>query len=113
MPTVGRRIAGAIGLTLLWLGAFVAPLLLPIAAVLTDGAPGLVAFSAVPLVVLLLARLTLAATQREPLLSILWHPVTAAIAIGGQLASLADHIRGRRSAGFRRARRPLTEADAA
>ena len=65
------------------------------AAFLTAAPPALLGLSFLPLGVLVVARLALALIEREPLGSIVWHPVTIAIALVGQVAAIADGVRGR------------------
>jgi 4-hydroxybenzoate polyprenyltransferase len=73
--------------------AWVVPLVLPVlgwaagdAVMLRDGA--------VSLAMLGLFRLGAAVAGREPLTSVLWHPITVGGTIAAQLASLVDGVRG-------------------
>ena len=50
--------------------------------------------AAIPLGGLILVRIVLAITQRQPLLSIVWHPVTVVVALIGQAAGIVDRVRG-------------------
>ena len=72
--------------------AFAFPLLLPLFALVSDLPLGLTALTVGPLVLLVIARVLLALTQRQPLLSILWHPVTVAVTLIGQGAGIADRV---------------------
>lgn len=87
-------IAAAVGVIVLELAAFVAPLLLLPAAILGRAGTPILAAATVPLVMLVLFRFALAVTQRQPLESIAWHPVTVALAIVGQVAGIVDRVRG-------------------
>lgn len=92
----GASIATTVAVIAIELAAFVAPLLLLPAAIL--GRPGtpILAAATVPLVVLVLFRFALAVTQRHPLESVAWHPVTVAVAVVGQVAGIGDRVRGDR-----------------
>lgn len=95
-----RRITGApdvplaatIAALLLQIGAYVLPLVAAPAALLGDRDLTAIGLALVPLSVLILMRLALALTQREPLPSILWHPVTVLVSLVGQAAGLRDHV---------------------
>lgn len=87
-------IAAAVGVIALELAAFVAPLLLLPTALLGRAGTPIIAAATVPLVMLVLFRFVLAVTQRQPLESIAWHPVTVAVALVGQVAGIADRVRG-------------------
>lgn len=92
----GASIAAAVGIIALELATFVAPLLVLPAAILGRAEAPIMAAATVPLVVLVLFRFALAVTQRQPLESIGWHPVTVAVAVVGQVAGIRDRVRGRR-----------------
>lgn len=86
-------IAAAVAVITLELVAFVAPLLLLPAAILIRADTPIIAAATIPLVLLVLFRFALAVTQRQPLESIAWHPVSVAIAVVGQIAGIADRVR--------------------
>jgi 4-hydroxybenzoate polyprenyltransferase len=70
---------------------------LPLAAVpvaLGSGDDGLVSAAWASLLALAAFRIGLALTEHQPLASILWHPLTVGATMLGQLASLADGVRG-------------------
>lgn len=92
-------IATTVAVIALELAAFVAPLLLLPAAILGRAGTPILAAATIPLVMLVLFRFALAVTQRQPLESIAWHPVTVAIAVVGQIAGIADRVRGDRANG--------------
>ena len=58
--------------------------------------PPVLAAATVPLILLITFRFALAVTQRQPLGSIAWHPVSVAVAIIGQNAGIVDRVRGDR-----------------
>ncbi|MEO5884315.1 MAG: glycosyltransferase [Candidatus Limnocylindrales bacterium] len=97
VPMAGGRLALVVLTMVLEVIAFLVPLLLPVLAIVADGEPALVARATIPLVVLLAARSALAATQRQPLISIAWHPVTVLLTLIGQGAGIWDHVAGRPS----------------
>ncbi len=85
-------LAAAIVGILLTTVAFALPVVLPLLA-LADGSPlGLTALTVGPLLLLILARIVLAITQQQPLLSILWHPVTVGVTLVGQAAGIVDRV---------------------
>lgn len=90
---VGDTLTGVIATVLVsatcWLLPFVA---LPVAA--ASGRPDLVALAALALTLLLAFRVGLAIVERQPLRSVLWHPVTIGATIAAQLVSLVDGICG-------------------
>jgi hypothetical protein len=90
----GGTIADTVAMLLLVVLGWVAPLALPLAAVAADTPPGLVAMSLVPLGLLVMARVLLAATQRSSVRAIAAHPVMAMTAVVGIGAALADHASG-------------------
>lgn len=89
-------IAATMGVIALQLAAFLAPLLLLPAAILSRADTPIIAAATVPLVMLVLFRFGLAVTQRQPLESIAWHPVTVAVAVVGQVLGIVDRVRGTR-----------------
>lgn len=91
-------IVGTVAVIALEVAAFAAPLLLLPAAILDEAGTPIIAAATVPLVMLVLFRFALAVTQRQPLESIAWHPVTVAVAVVGHVAGIADRIRGTRPA---------------
>jgi 4-hydroxybenzoate polyprenyltransferase/cellulose synthase/poly-beta-1,6-N-acetylglucosamine synthase-like glycosyltransferase len=73
--------------------AWVMPLALPLLALGLD--PDHVPATLVPLAMLAAARTALAITQRQPLVTILLHPLTAAVTIGAHVAALGAIVAGR------------------
>ena len=104
--------AAAIVFLLVEVVAFVLPIALPIVAVATRAPPTTTAATLIPFGLLVLGRLLLAVTQRHPIETVLWHPVTVAIATVGQLAGIADLVLGGR-VGRRDAARAAPPIDAA
>ena len=51
--------------------------------------------SGIPLFLLGFARFALVLTQRHPLTTVFWHPVTVAVTLFGQALGLVDHVIGR------------------
>jgi len=96
VPLVGGALAQALSTILLMAIAYLVPLALPLIAILDGAEPGLVGAALIPLITLVLARIMLAVTQRQPLASIIWHPATIVIALAGLLGGVGDHIRGHR-----------------
>jgi hypothetical protein len=94
-PAIRGGVATGIGVVLVEIAAFVAPLALPPLAAVTGAAPDTLASSFVPLAVLLTARLALVVAQRHPLTTIAWHPVTVGLMLAGQTAALVDLVTGR------------------
>lgn len=88
-------LAGAVVVVLAQLVAFGLPVVLPIAAWLTGAPAAVTAATLIPLLVLFVARLLLAITQRQPITTIAWHPLTVALATAGQIAGIADFVTGR------------------
>jgi 4-hydroxybenzoate polyprenyltransferase len=88
------RLAGAIAVLLVMALGFGLPVLLPALALVADVPPAVLTASAVPLGLLILVRLALALTQHQPILSILWHPVTIIVALAGQAGGIWDRVRG-------------------
>jgi hypothetical protein len=75
----------------------VVPLMLPPLAFLAGVDPRLLVASFVPLLLLGAMRVAMTLTQRQPLSTILWHPVTIGLTLVGQLAAIVDHVIGRRA----------------
>jgi 4-hydroxybenzoate polyprenyltransferase len=73
--------------------AWVLPLVLPLVALALE--PAWLPATLVPLGVLVAARLALAVTQRQPLVTVLLHPITAAVTLGAQVAALGALVTGR------------------
>ena len=95
VPSIG----GSLGVTVLAIAvevlAFVVPLLLPPLAFLSGAEPRTLLAACIPLFLLGFARFALVLTQRHPLTTVLWHPVTVGVALIGQLAGVVDHVTGR------------------
>jgi hypothetical protein len=86
-------VAVALTMLLVEAAAWVVPLLLPLLALAV--APDRVGASLVPLAVLAAARLALAVTQRQPLVTVVLHPVTAVVTLAAQVAALGALVAGR------------------
>jgi hypothetical protein len=90
---------GSLGVTVIALVleglAYVLPLVLPPLALLSGVEARTLVASLIPLFLLGFARFALVLTQRQPLTTVLWHPVTVVLALFGQLAGLVDHVTGR------------------
>ncbi len=89
----GGSVAVALTMLLVEAAAWLVPLVLPFLALAV--APDRLATSLVPLAVLAAARLALAVTQRQPLLTVLLHPVTAVVTLIAQVAALGALVAGR------------------
>lgn len=119
VPAWRRRIlpylGGSLALTVLAIAAeglaYVMPLVLPPLALFSGAEPRTLVASFIPLFLLGFARFALVLTQRQPLSTILWHPVTVGLALIGQLAGLVDHVSGR-SPSWRGLDRPMVTAPA-
>jgi hypothetical protein len=70
------------------------PMLLPLAG-LAGGDPLLLSGGLAALALMVAARLLLAVTQRQPLASVAWHPVTVGATLALQVAGLGAEIAGR------------------
>lgn len=92
----GGALAGALLTVIVRSVAEVVPLVLPFIALLTGTGAGLVAAACIPLAALIVVRTGLALTQRQPLTTLVWHPVTIAITLAGLGAGIVDHVRGHR-----------------
>jgi GT2 family glycosyltransferase len=110
VPYAGDSLAAAIATMVAAAAAFVGPLLLLPLAVVSDLGADAVALAAVPLGLLLLARVALVATQRQPLSTIAWHPVSVGVILVGAAAAIADHVLGRSPS--RRGRGAVTDPSA-
>jgi 4-hydroxybenzoate polyprenyltransferase len=89
----GGSVAVVLTLLVAELAGWILPLALPLAALAV--APDRLPASLVPLAILVAWRLALAATQRQPPVTVVLHPVTALLTIGAQLVALGDLVRGR------------------
>ncbi len=95
VSAVGGSLAIAILAMLVEVLAFVVPLLLPIAAILSGAALRTVVASFVPLALLGVSRLLICLLQRQSPRTLFWHPVTILVALIGQVAGIADVVTGR------------------
>jgi hypothetical protein len=86
------RLAAAIAIAIAWSVAWIGPLALPAAAILADVPSGTIALSLVPLALILAARVALAGSQRQPVLSVLWHPVTVLVVLIGHVLGIVDRV---------------------
>ncbi len=98
LPSVGGSLALAIVAIAVQVLAFLVPMVLPPLAFISGAEARVVVASCVPLFLLGFARFALVLTQRQPLTTVLWHPVTVGLTLVGQLAGVMDHITGRRPA---------------
>ena len=92
-PAVGSLAPAIVVLSiqaLTWLG----PVVLPIVALAAGVRGTALAVALVPVVLLVVTRVALCVTQRQPLGSIMWHPVTASSALLGGGLGIVDHVRG-------------------
>ncbi len=92
-PAVGSLAQAIVALSiqaLTWLG----PVVLPIVALAAGVRGTALAVALVPVVLLVVTRVALCVTQRQPLGSIMWHPVTASSALLGGGLGIVDHVRG-------------------
>ena len=78
--------------------AFVVPLLLPIAAIVSEAPLRTLVASFVPLALLGVSRLLICLTQRQSPTTLFWHPVTILVTLVGQVAGIVDVVTGRRVA---------------
>jgi 4-hydroxybenzoate polyprenyltransferase len=101
LPTVGGSLAGAILAIAAQVLAFVVPLILPVVALASGVDARAAVASFIPLFLLGSSRFALVLTQRQPLSTVLWHPVTILVALVGQFAALVDHVTGRAPAARR------------
>jgi 4-hydroxybenzoate polyprenyltransferase len=101
LPSTG----GSLALTLLLMAAqvlaYVVPLVLPPLAIISGVEARTLVASAIPLFLLGFARFALVLTQRQPLTTVFWHPVTIGLALIGQAAGLVDLVTGRTPAATR------------
>ncbi len=91
----GGSVAIVLTLLAVELATWVLPLVLPVLALAQDRS--WLAASMIPLVVLVLARVALAVTQRQPAATIVLHPLTAVLTITAQGVALAMLVAGRRA----------------
>ena len=96
VSSVGGSLAIAILAMLVEVLAFVVPLLLPVAAIVSGAPLRTVVASFVPLALLGVSRLLICLIQRQSPRTLLWHPVTILVALVGQVAG--DRRRRHRSA---------------
>ncbi len=96
VSSIGGSLAIAILAMLVEVLAFVVPLLLPIAAILSEAPLRTVVASFVPLALLGVSRLLICLLQRQSPRTLFWHPVTILVALVGQVAGIADVVTGRR-----------------
>ena len=89
----GGSVAVALTMLVVEAAAWVLPLVLPFLALAL--APAQLGVSLVPLAALVAARLALAVTQRQPLVTVLLHPLTAAVTLAAQAAALGALVAGR------------------
>ena len=82
---------------LLETAAFLLPLLVVPWALLAELDLARTGVAFVPLIVLIGMRVALALTQRQPLTSVLWHPVTVIATLIGQAIGIGDHVVRRRT----------------
>ena len=87
------HLGAAIAVAIAWSVAWIGPLALPAAAILADVPSDVLLLTLVPLALLVVTRLLLALTQRQPLLSVVWHPVTVLVVLVGQVAGIVDRVR--------------------
>jgi 4-hydroxybenzoate polyprenyltransferase len=95
LPYAGGSLALAIAAIGIETLAYVVPFVLPALALLMGTSIRTIVASFVPLLLLGAMRLALTLTQRQPLTTILWHPVTVGITLIGQFAGIVDHVLGR------------------
>jgi 4-hydroxybenzoate polyprenyltransferase len=92
-------LGGSLAVTVLALAleglAYVLPMVLPPLALLSGVEARTLVASFIPLFLLGFARFALVLTQRQPLTTVFWHPVTVGLTLIGQLAGLVDHVTGR------------------
>ena len=97
--TILPYVGGSLGLAVLAIAvqalAYVVPMVLPPLALLSGVEARTLVASCIPLFLLGFARFALVLTQRQPLSTVLWHPVTVGLTLIGQLGGLADHVIGR------------------
>jgi 4-hydroxybenzoate polyprenyltransferase len=101
LPNVGGSLAvgllAMVGETL----AFLVPMVLPLVAFASGAEARALVASFIPLFLLGFARFALILTQRHPLTTVFWHPVTIAVTLIGQTAALVDHVTGRATSAAR------------
>jgi 4-hydroxybenzoate polyprenyltransferase len=89
----GGSVAVALTMLLVEAAAWLLPLILPLLAFAV--APDRLGASLVPLAVLATSRVALTVTQRQPLLTVILHPVTAVVTLAAQAAALGALVAGR------------------
>jgi 4-hydroxybenzoate polyprenyltransferase len=89
----GGSVAVAVTMLVAELVGWVLPFALPFVALVVE--PPMLPASLVPLAALVAARLVLAVTQRQPLVTVLLHPLTAAFTIAAQVVALGALVAGR------------------
>ena len=75
--------------------AYLVPMVLPLVAFVSGAEARALVASFIPLFLLGFARFALVLTQRHPLTTVFWHPVTIVVTLLGQAAALVDHVTGR------------------
>ena len=95
LPIVGGSLASAILAIAAEALAYVVPMILPVLALASGADARVVVGSCIPLFLLGFSRFALVLTQRQPLSTVFWHPVTIGVTLAGQLAALVDHVTGR------------------
>ena len=95
LPRVGGSLASALLAIAAEVLAFLVPLILPVLALASGADARVVVGSLIPLFLLGFSRFALVLTQRQPISTVLWHPVTVGVTLVGQLAALVDHVTGR------------------
>ena len=95
LPNVGRSLAlGLLAIAAQAL-AYLVPMALPVVAFVSGAEARTLVASCIPLFLLGFARFALVLTQRHPLTTVFWHPVTVGVTLFGQALGLVDHVIGR------------------
>jgi lycopene elongase/hydratase (flavuxanthin-forming) len=95
LPTVSGSLAFALLAIAAQALAYVVPMVLPLVAFVSGAEARTLVASCIPLFLLGFARFALVLTQRHPLTTVVWHPVTIAVTLFGQTLGLLDHVIGR------------------
>ena len=95
LPYAGGSLALAIATMLVETLAYLVPFVLPPIAWLTGAGIRILVASFVPICILGAMRFALMLTHRQPVTTVLWHPVTVGLMLIGQLAGIVDHVIGR------------------
>jgi 4-hydroxybenzoate polyprenyltransferase len=95
LPYAGGSLALALLAIAAQVLAYLVPMILPPLALISGAEARTLVASCIPLFLLGFARFALILTQRQPLTTVFWHPVTVGLALIGQLAGLVDHVTGR------------------